>query len=429
MSEATKNIKVLIVDDNAQYREAFKRTLLIENFDVCEAENADEAITVIQLNSPDVIVTDLQMRTHREGLELIKKIKGADPIIPVIMISAVGSFEEGALATKLGASYVIHKSRIEEEMDNFYSTIEISYKESVANKQLLKLIESAKILENPSENPQLIERIKMILNDPSANSYIKSEAYDFIASISEAEMLKESGQTLQHLIESRQQKEIYNKTLQSLKESITHFGLLDQDSKEALITSEYLYHQQEELHTVDLSRNIGFSYCFAVENEAKEKLKRKFNRFFTNPDAYILVESLLDPKTNQLDIFFHQYILVAQRGYQIEFTIDNVRQTFMRILEHRGKYKPDGLKAIGIILVCFGREYSFKKQDKSVAIKNPLNLKGLNSNEEVLVLSELLVNLQHFRNPYIHPEINEMQKLSKLRDMAFKCINFIGKLV
>ena len=36
---------VLIVDDNAQYREAFKLSLLLEDFAVCEAVDADEAIT------------------------------------------------------------------------------------------------------------------------------------------------------------------------------------------------------------------------------------------------------------------------------------------------------------------------------------------------------------------------------------------------
>ena len=36
--------KVLIVDDNDLYRKAFRRNLLLQNYDVVEAENADEAL-------------------------------------------------------------------------------------------------------------------------------------------------------------------------------------------------------------------------------------------------------------------------------------------------------------------------------------------------------------------------------------------------
>ena len=65
--------KVLIVDDNPSYREAFLRNLEIMDFDVKEAENADEAIKILQESGPIVVVTDLQMRTDTEGLDLIRE--------------------------------------------------------------------------------------------------------------------------------------------------------------------------------------------------------------------------------------------------------------------------------------------------------------------------------------------------------------------
>ena len=87
-----KPIRILIVDDNAQYRDALKRTLLLEQHEVVDAEDIDEALRIVQARTPDVVVTDLQMRTDREGLDLIEILKGYDPALPVIMISAVGSF-------------------------------------------------------------------------------------------------------------------------------------------------------------------------------------------------------------------------------------------------------------------------------------------------------------------------------------------------
>ncbi len=64
--------RVLIVDDNAQYRQAFCRNLAVQGMEAIEAENADEALDRLKSDPPDVMVTDLQMRTATEGLDLIR---------------------------------------------------------------------------------------------------------------------------------------------------------------------------------------------------------------------------------------------------------------------------------------------------------------------------------------------------------------------
>jgi len=88
-------MKILVVDDNAPYREAFKRAVLVEGHEVCEAADSQQAMARVLSDSPDVVVTDLQMREDREGLDLIEILKAFDPLLPLIMISGVGSFEEG----------------------------------------------------------------------------------------------------------------------------------------------------------------------------------------------------------------------------------------------------------------------------------------------------------------------------------------------
>ena len=109
----TTSAKVLIVDDNRIYREAFRRNLVLQNYDVLEAENMQQAIERVEAGQPDVVITDLQMRTETEGLDLIRAVKSSQPLLPIIMISAVGTFEEGALAQKYGATAVLSKSRID----------------------------------------------------------------------------------------------------------------------------------------------------------------------------------------------------------------------------------------------------------------------------------------------------------------------------
>jgi len=106
-----------------------------------------------------------------------------------------------------------------------------------------------------------------------------------------------------------------------------------------------------------------------------------------------------------------------------------VKQTMRRMLEHQGRYKPDGLKALGIMVLSFARNYQWVKKNRTIKVHNPLALKGLDSDAEVIRFAELLVALQHLRNPYIHPEINEREVISAIRKTAFECLNMAGKLV
>ena len=182
-------MKILIVDDNAPYREAFKRAILLEGHEVCEAADTDEALSAVLEQAPQVVVTDLQMRTEREGLDLIEIVRGYDPLLPVIMISGVGSFEEGALATQLGATHVIHKSRIEDEMEGFFTTVRTAHEACCKSRAQLALVAAARDQGRLEESDERIGPIKALLADPMVDPYIKSEAFDFIATLGDAELL------------------------------------------------------------------------------------------------------------------------------------------------------------------------------------------------------------------------------------------------
>ena len=53
-------IKVLIVDDNKTYRNAFRRNLMMQNYQVCEAEDADEALRVIKAEPTERVLPHLK---------------------------------------------------------------------------------------------------------------------------------------------------------------------------------------------------------------------------------------------------------------------------------------------------------------------------------------------------------------------------------
>jgi hypothetical protein len=39
------------------------------------------------------------------------------------------------------------------------------------------------------------------------------------------------------------------------------------------------------------------------------------------------------------------------------------------------------------------------------------------------------VNLQHLRNPYIHPEFNEREQIDRVREVSVECINLVAKVI
>ncbi len=421
--------KVMIVDDNEMYRAAFRRNLVLRDYEVCEAENGEEALRVFQEEKPEVVVTDLSMRTPNEGLDVIRSVRSIEPLVPIVMISAVGTFEEGAEANRLGAHSVISKSRIDEEIESLYRTIEAARESSAYNRGLLAEIEALRPPADADPTPpgeRAVARLRQITGDAKAHQTVRSEAFDLLAAFTESdnraaleERIRETGARDLELAEQR------------LRETIPAFDSCEAATRKELRTAEYFYAQQggdKPEGAADFSRNIGFSYCFAVENEAKNRMRKRIHKFLSQRDTVKLIRRLIDPKTGQLDLFYHQHLARIQQLQPFDFTIDNVRQVFQRILEHESRYKPDGLKALGILILCFARSYEVKTLRGNVLVANPLNLKGFDTQDDIVAFAQLLVALQHFRNPYIHPEISEMEKISKIRETAFDCLNRIAKL-
>lgn len=441
-------IRILIVDDNRIYRDAFRRNLLLNGYDVAEAEDTDEALARIQESRPDVVITDLQMRTETEGLELIRAVKSLDPLLPVIMISAVGTFEEGALAQKYGASAVLSKARIEDEIERLYAAIESARSElDKARGQAAALEKAQQLLTDTEADPRpALESLRSILSAPEAHPYVRAEAFALSAQLNERALREAARQAAASAGAAAAPSApapdpaaggnvcpMPPMNLESveriLRSELPAYDSFQEDSKESLRIAEFLYEQQASIPgSIDFSRNIGFSYCFAVENEVKSRMAKRLQKFLSSDMTYALLGEMMENRNQNLSVYYHQHLLLLLRGQEMDFTIDNVKQTFRRILEHQSRYKPDGLKALGIMIIAFGRNYSWTRERRTIRVGNPLGIKGLDPETETLHFAELLISLQHYRNPYIHPEISDLEKLSKIRSTTIECLNMASRL-
>ena len=84
-SDQAITAKVLVVDDDAQTRNAMTAGLRRDGFLVCEASDVARARRVISKNRPDIVVLDLGL-PDGDGLELLRTLRTTDNL-PVVVCS------------------------------------------------------------------------------------------------------------------------------------------------------------------------------------------------------------------------------------------------------------------------------------------------------------------------------------------------------
>lgn len=94
--------KILIIDDEKELREYLSLSLQLEDYEVDEAENGAEALNMIIKNKYDCIISDIEM-PKITGIELLKRIKEIDRIVPVIMLTGVKNLKTVVNVMRLGA--------------------------------------------------------------------------------------------------------------------------------------------------------------------------------------------------------------------------------------------------------------------------------------------------------------------------------------
>lgn len=94
--------KILIAEDERVTRLSLCRVLQKEGFAVFEAANGMEAVALFKKEQPNAAVIDLKMPVMG-GIDALKEIKGIDPDLPIIIITAYGDVAAAVETMKLGA--------------------------------------------------------------------------------------------------------------------------------------------------------------------------------------------------------------------------------------------------------------------------------------------------------------------------------------
>jgi len=116
--------KILLADDSAFMRKVLMDILTEAGFsDFLEAENGNQALELIEKESPDLVLLDIIM-PELEGIGVLSKLKELGNTTKVIVVSAVGQDAMIEEAKNLGAfGYVVKPFAGEKVLETIKSAL------------------------------------------------------------------------------------------------------------------------------------------------------------------------------------------------------------------------------------------------------------------------------------------------------------------
>ena len=103
-----KSMKIAIVDDEKDMRQSISQWLALSGFDTETYESAEDALKSLNADFPGIVVSDVKM-PGIDGMQFLKKLKGIDSSLPVIMITGHGDVPMAVEAMRVGAFDFLEK--------------------------------------------------------------------------------------------------------------------------------------------------------------------------------------------------------------------------------------------------------------------------------------------------------------------------------
>ena len=101
-------IKILLVDDEEEFVRSLAERIEMRELGSDIALNGEEALELVEGDTPDVMVLDLKM-PGIDGMEVLRRVKKAYPDVQVIILTGHGSEQDEEEARRLGAFDYLQK--------------------------------------------------------------------------------------------------------------------------------------------------------------------------------------------------------------------------------------------------------------------------------------------------------------------------------
>jgi len=107
-------IRCLLVDDHAGVRSAVARGLAASGLACRQAGSGVEAVTLLEADVPDVVISDIRM-PEMDGVALLRRVRERYPDVAVIMVTGVDDVNTAVGCLQLGAyDYMVKPFQVEQ---------------------------------------------------------------------------------------------------------------------------------------------------------------------------------------------------------------------------------------------------------------------------------------------------------------------------
>ena len=155
---------ILIVDDEKNTREGL-RMALEDDYDVYTASNADEAFNLMEVESFNVILTDLRM-AGKSGMMVIDKAMNLSDKPICIMMTAYGDVDTAVEAMRRGAfdfhTKPVNVEKLEFMIKRAIQSKSIERENEVLHKRLDRRYQFSQIVGNSQAMVEVLDRVKLV---------------------------------------------------------------------------------------------------------------------------------------------------------------------------------------------------------------------------------------------------------------------------
>lgn len=101
-------LRVLLIEDNRDLAFGLRTALEVEGYEVLHAATGDAGLTLATQQAPDLVVLDL-MLPGLNGFEVLKRLRGADLTLPVLILTARDQEADKVQGFRAGADDYVTK--------------------------------------------------------------------------------------------------------------------------------------------------------------------------------------------------------------------------------------------------------------------------------------------------------------------------------
>ena len=153
-------MKIAIVDDEQDMRQSISQWLALSGYDTETYPSAEDALKGIGTDYPGFVVSDIKM-PGMDGMQFLKKLKGVDSSLPVIMITGHGDVPMAVEAMRIGAFDFLEKPFNPDRMTELAKKATIARRLTLDNRELRReLSDGGALMKKLIGASPVMERLK-----------------------------------------------------------------------------------------------------------------------------------------------------------------------------------------------------------------------------------------------------------------------------